>query len=251
MLFDLKKEGYFYTRLQNPTNDAVASKIAQLEGGVAAVLTSSGQAANFFAVFNICEAGDHIVSSNSIYGGTYNLFGVTMKKLGIDVTFINPDDSDEKISAAFRPNTKVLFGEVLSNPGMDVLDIEKFAKIAHNHEACKQLLSSASKRSCPSLLCKRTRRSKMLKYYNYDIVCQEIPDEVTLAINITGCPNHCQGCHSPWLWKDTGEPLTEESMHTIIDKYASSVTCICFMGGDQEPEKIEQLAKFVHSTCDG
>ena len=132
-LFDLQDNGYFYTRLQNPTNDVVASKIAALEGGVGAILTSSGQAANFFAVFNICEAGDHIVSSNSIYGGTYNLFGVTMKKLGIDVTFINPDDSDEKISAAFRPNTKVLFGEVLSNPGMDVLDIEKFAKIAHNH----------------------------------------------------------------------------------------------------------------------
>lgn len=132
-LFDLQDNGYFYTRLQNPTNDAVASKIAALEGGVGAILTSSGQAANFFAVFNICEAGDHIVSSNSIYGGTYNLFGVTMKKLGIDVTFISPDDSEEKISAAFRPNTKVLFGEVLSNPGMDVLDIEKFAKIAHNH----------------------------------------------------------------------------------------------------------------------
>lgn len=132
-LFDLQDNGYFYTRLQNPTNDAVASKIAALEGGVGAILTSSGQAANFFAVFNICEAGDHIVSSNTIYGGTYNLFGVTMKKLGIDVTFINPDDSEETISAAFRPNTKVLFGEILSNPGMDVLDIEKFAKIAHNH----------------------------------------------------------------------------------------------------------------------
>lgn len=132
-LFDLQDNGYFYTRLQNPTNDAVASKIAALEGGVGAILTSSGQAANFFAVFNICEAGDHIVSSNTIYGGTYNLFGVTMKKLGIDVTFINPDDPEETISAAFRPNTKVLFGEILSNPGMDVLDIEKFAKIAHNH----------------------------------------------------------------------------------------------------------------------
>ena len=132
-LFDLQDNGYFYTRLQNPTNDAVASKIAALEGGVGAILTSSGQAANFFAVFNICEAGDHIVSSNTIYGGTYNLFGVTMKKLGIDVTFVNPDDPEETISAAFRPNTKALFGEILSNPGMDVLDIEKFAKIAHNH----------------------------------------------------------------------------------------------------------------------
>jgi len=132
-LFDLQDNGYFYTRLQNPTNDAVASKIAALEGGVGAILTSSGQAANFFAVFNICEAGDHIVSSNTIYGGTYNLFGVTMKKLGIDVTFVNPDDPEETISAAFRPNTKALFGEILSNPGMDVLDIEKFAMIAHNH----------------------------------------------------------------------------------------------------------------------
>lgn len=132
-LFDLKDAGYFYTRLQNPTNDAVAQKIADLEGGVGAVLTSSGQAANFFAVFNICEAGDHIVSANAIYGGTYNLFGVTMKKLGIEVTFVNPDASEEEISAAFRPNTKLLFGEVLSNPGMEVLDIEKFAHIAHSH----------------------------------------------------------------------------------------------------------------------
>jgi len=132
-LFDLQDNGYFYTRLQNPTLDAVASKIAELEGGVGAILTSSGQAANFYAVFNICEAGDHIVTSNTIYGGTYNLFGVTMKKLGIEVTFVNPDDSEEKISAAFRPNTKALFGEVLSNPGMDVLDIEKFVRIAHNH----------------------------------------------------------------------------------------------------------------------
>ena len=132
-LFDLKDAGYFYTRLQNPTNDAVAQKIADLEGGVGAVLTSSGQAANFFAVFNICEAGDHIVSANAIYGGTYNLFGVTMKKLGIEVTFVNPDASEEEISAAFRPNTKLLFGEILSNPGMEVLDIEKFAHIAHSH----------------------------------------------------------------------------------------------------------------------
>ncbi len=132
-LFDLKKDGYFYTRLQNPTNDAVASKIAQLEGGVGAVLTSSGQAANFYAVFNICEAGDHIVASNEIYGGTFNLFGVTMKKLGIDVTFVNPDASEEDIQKAFRPNTKVLFGETISNPGCAVLDIEKFAKIAHRN----------------------------------------------------------------------------------------------------------------------
>lgn len=132
-LFDLKKEGYFYSRLQNPTNDAVASKIAQLEGGVGAVLTSSGQAANFYAVFNICEAGDHIVASNEIYGGTFNLFGVTMKKLGIDVTFVNPDASEEDIQKAFRPNTKVLFGETISNPGCAVLDIEKFAKIAHRN----------------------------------------------------------------------------------------------------------------------
>ena len=111
MLFDLKKEGYFYTRLQNPTNDAVAKKIAQLEGGVGAVLTSSGQAANFYAVFNICEAGDHIVTSNEIYGGTFNLFGVTLKKLGIECTFVNPNASEEEIQKAFRPNTKVVFGE--------------------------------------------------------------------------------------------------------------------------------------------
>ena len=132
-LFDLKKEGYFYTRLQNPTNDAVASKIAALEGGVGAVLTSSGQAANFYAVFNICEAGDHIVTSNEIYGGTYNLFGVTLKKLGIECTFVNPEASEEEISAAFRPNTKALFGETISNPGCKILDIEKFARIAHKH----------------------------------------------------------------------------------------------------------------------
>ena len=117
MLFDLKKEGYFYTRLQNPTNDAVAKKIAQLEGGVGAVLTSSGQAANFYAVFNICEAGDHIVTSNEIYGGTYNLFGVTLKKLGIECTYVNPNASEEEIQKAFRPNTKVVFGETISNPG--------------------------------------------------------------------------------------------------------------------------------------
>lgn len=132
-LFDLKKEGYFYSRLQNPTNDAVAAKIAQLEGGVGAVLTSSGQAANFYAVFNICEAGDHIVASNEIYGGTFNLFGVTMEKLGIDVTFVNPDSGEEEIQKAFRPNTRVLFGETISNPGCAILDIEKFARIAHSN----------------------------------------------------------------------------------------------------------------------
>ena len=132
-LFDLKKEGYFYTRLQNPTNDAVASKIAALEGGVGAVLTSSGQAANFYAIFNICEAGDHFVTSNEIYGGTYNLFGVTLKKLGIECTFVSQEASEEEISAAFRPNTKALFGETISNPGCQILDIEKFARIAHKH----------------------------------------------------------------------------------------------------------------------
>ncbi len=133
MLFDLKKEGYFYTRLQNPTNDAVAAKIAALEGGVGCVLTSSGQAANFYAVFNICEAGDHIVTSNEIYGGTFNLFGVTMKKLGIDCTFVSPEASEDEIQAAFKPNTKALFGETISNPGCAVLDIEKFARIAHRN----------------------------------------------------------------------------------------------------------------------
>ncbi len=132
-LFDLKKEGYFYTRLQNPTNDAVAAKIAALEGGVGAMLTSSGQAANFYAIFNICEAGDHFVTSNEIYGGTYNLFGVTLKKLGIECTFVNQNASDEEIEAAFRPNTKAMFGETISNPGCHVLDIEKFARIAHKH----------------------------------------------------------------------------------------------------------------------
>ncbi len=132
-LFDLKESGYFYTRLANPTNDAVAMKVAQLEGGVAAMLTSSGQAANFFAVFNICEAGDHIVSANTIYGGTYNLFGVTLPKMGIECTFVNPDASDEEIKAAFRPNTKCLFGETISNPGGNVFDIERFANIAHAH----------------------------------------------------------------------------------------------------------------------
>ena len=133
MLFDLKKSGYFYTRLQNPTNDAVAAKIADLEGGVGAVLTSSRQAANFYAVFNICEAGGHILVSNEIYGGTFNLFAVTLKKLGIDCTFISPDATDEEIGAAFRPETKLVFGETISNPGCRVFDIERWATIAHNH----------------------------------------------------------------------------------------------------------------------
>lgn len=132
-LFDLKDSGYFYTRLQNPTNEAVASKIAELEGGVGAILTSSGQAANFFAVFNICEAGDHIVATNEIYGGTYNLFNVTLKKLGIECTFVDSEGSEEEIQKAFRPNTKCLFGETISNPGCNVLDIEKYAKIAHKN----------------------------------------------------------------------------------------------------------------------
>lgn len=132
-LFDLKDSGYFYTRLQNPTNDAVAAKIAALEGGVAAMLTSSGQAASFYAVFNICEAGCHFISSSTIYGGTYNLFGVTMKKMGIDCTFIDPEATDEEIEAAFRPETRCVFGETISNPGGHVFDIERFARIAHAH----------------------------------------------------------------------------------------------------------------------
>ncbi|MCQ2113162.1 MAG: aminotransferase class V-fold PLP-dependent enzyme [Bacteroidaceae bacterium] len=132
-LFDLEDEGYFYTRLANPTNDAVAAKINALEGGVGAVLTSSGQAANFFAVFNICEAGDHFITTNSIYGGTYNLFGVTMKKLGIECTFVDQEWDDERIEAEFRPNTKCFFGETISNPGGNVFDIERFAKMAHKH----------------------------------------------------------------------------------------------------------------------
>lgn len=132
-LFDLKTEGYFYTRLQNPTNDVVASKITELEGGVAGMLTSSGQAASFYSVFNICEAGDHFISSDSIYGGTFNLFAVTMKKLGIDVTFVDPDASSEEIAKEFRPNTKALFCETIVNPTCHVVDIEKFAKVAHAH----------------------------------------------------------------------------------------------------------------------
>ncbi|MEY8427079.1 O-acetylhomoserine aminocarboxypropyltransferase/cysteine synthase family protein [Lachnospiraceae bacterium 46-15] len=133
-LFDLEENGYFYTRLQNPTNDAVAAKIADLEGGVAAMLTSSGQAANFYAVFNICEAGDHIVCGSAIYGGTFNLFGVTMKKLGIDCTFVDVDAPAEELAKAFRPNTKAVFAETIANPALVVLDIEKFAKLAHDHQ---------------------------------------------------------------------------------------------------------------------
>lgn len=132
-LFDLEAEGYFYTRLQNPTNDAVAAKIASLEGGVAAMLTSSGQAANFFAVFNICEAGDHFIASSSIYGGTYNLFGVTLKKMGIECTFVDQDLPEEELDKYFKPNTKLLFGETITNPTVSVLDIEKFARVAHKH----------------------------------------------------------------------------------------------------------------------
>lgn len=132
-LFDLEDSGYFYTRLQNPTNDAVAEKITELEGGVAGMLTSSGQAANYYAIFNICEAGDHIVSASTIYGGTFNLYGTTMKKMGIDCTFVDPDASYEELEKAFRPNTKCVFAETISNPSLVVLDIEKFAKLAHDH----------------------------------------------------------------------------------------------------------------------
>lgn len=132
-LFNLEASGYFYSRLQNPTNDHAASKIAELEGGVAAMLTSSGQAANFFAIFNICEAGGHLVCSSSIYGGTYNLIGVTLPKMGIEVSFVSPDATEEELNAAFKPNTKLVFGETLANPALSVLDIEKFAKVAHSH----------------------------------------------------------------------------------------------------------------------
>ncbi len=132
-LFDLEDTGYFYTRLQNPTNDAVAAKICALEGGTAAMLTSSGQAANFFAVFNICEAGDHLIASSAIYGGTYNLFGVTMKKMGIACTFVDQDITKEELDTYFRPNTKAVFGETITNPTVSVLDIEKFAAAAHKH----------------------------------------------------------------------------------------------------------------------
>jgi len=132
-LFDLEASGYFYTRLQNPTNDAVAAKIAALEGGTAAMLTSSGQAANFYAVFNIASCGDHVVSSSSIYGGSFNLFSVTMKRMGIEFTFVSPDCTDEELNAAFRPNTRAVFGETIANPALTVLDIERFAKAAHAH----------------------------------------------------------------------------------------------------------------------
>ena len=132
-LFDLEASGYFYTRLQNPTNDYVAAKICELEGGTAAMLTSSGQAANFYAVFNIASCGDHVVASSTIYGGTYNLFAVTMAKMGIEFTFVHPDCSEEELNAAFKPNTKAVFGETIANPALTVLDIEKFAKAAHAH----------------------------------------------------------------------------------------------------------------------
>ena len=132
-LFDLESNGYFYTRLQNPTNDRVAAKIAAMEGGAAGMLTSSGQAANFYAVFNIASCGDHIVSSSSIYGGTYNLFAVTMKRMGIDFTFVSPDCTEAELEAAFRPNTKAVFGETIANPALTVLDFDKFAKAAHAH----------------------------------------------------------------------------------------------------------------------
>lgn len=132
-LFDLEAEGYFYSRLQNPTNDHVAAKIAKLEGGAAGMLTSSGQAANFFALFNICECGSHIVASSSIYGGTFNLISVTMAKMGIEVTFVSPDSTEEELHAAFRENTRAVFGETIANPALTVLDIEKFAKAAHEH----------------------------------------------------------------------------------------------------------------------
>ena len=132
-LFDLEASGYFYSRLQNPTNDAVAARIAALEGGTAAMLTASGQAAIFFAVFNIVGAGDHLVSSSSIYGGSFNLFAVTMKRMGVEVTFVDPDCSAEELDAAFRPNTKAMYGETVANPALTVLDIEKFAAAAHRH----------------------------------------------------------------------------------------------------------------------
>ncbi|MEG1441700.1 MAG: O-acetylhomoserine aminocarboxypropyltransferase/cysteine synthase family protein [Oscillospiraceae bacterium] len=133
-LFDLEASGYFYTRLANPTNDAVAAKITELEGGVAGMLTSSGQAACFYSIFNICEAGDHFVCSSTVYGGTFNLFGVTMKKLGINVTFVDPDASEEELNKAFKPNTKAMFAETIANPALVVLDIEKFARVAHANE---------------------------------------------------------------------------------------------------------------------
>ncbi len=133
-LFDLEEEGYFYTRLQNPTNDFVAQKICELEGGVAAMLTSSGQAANYYAVFNICECGDHVVMSSTVYGGTFNLLTVTMKKMGIECTVVDPDASEEELAKAFRPNTKCVLAETIANPALVVLDIEKFARLAHSHQ---------------------------------------------------------------------------------------------------------------------
>ena len=132
-LFDLEASGYFYTRLQNPTNDAVAAKIAALEGGTAAMLTSSGQAASFYRIFNNCSCGDHVVACSTIYGGTFNLFSVTMKRMGIEFTFVDPDCSDEELEAAFRPNTKAVFGETIANPALTILDIERSAKAAHAH----------------------------------------------------------------------------------------------------------------------
>ena len=132
-LFDLEANGYFYSRMQNPTTDAVAAKICALEGGSAAMLTSSGQAANFFAVFNIANAGDHVVACSTIYGGSFNLFNVTMRKMGVDFTFVSPDCTDEELEAAFKPNTKAFFGETVSNPSLHILDIERFAKAAHAH----------------------------------------------------------------------------------------------------------------------
>ncbi len=132
-LFDLEASGYFYTRLQNPTNDYVAAKIAALEGGTAAMLTSSGQAASFFSVFNIANAGDHVIASSTIYGGTFNLFNVTMKKMGIDFTFVSPDCTDEELEATFKPNTKLVFGETIANPALKIFDIERFANVAHKH----------------------------------------------------------------------------------------------------------------------
>ena len=132
-LFDLEDSGYFYTRLQNPTNDAVAAKICELEGGVAAMLTSSGQAANFYAIMNIAEAGDHIVCASAVYGGTYNLFAHTIRKMGVEATFVDPDCTEEELNAAFKDNTKAVFGETIANPALVVLDFEKFAKAAHSH----------------------------------------------------------------------------------------------------------------------
>ena len=132
-LFDLEESGYFYTRLSNPTNDCVAAKICDMEGGVGALLTSSGQAANFYAIFNICSAGDHVVCSSAIYGGTFNLFNVTMRKMGIDFTFVTPDISDEELEAAFKPNTKAVFAESISNPSLNIIDFEQFASAAHRH----------------------------------------------------------------------------------------------------------------------